>query len=209
MYLCPHVFNFPPSISIKGSQVDILLGLAPTGNPKYLKDNLPSLQFKKLQANSINSLLTFTPINELLKKLIFNPDAISKPLRSDFIAQRFSTVAFPMQSVSSVYCKWDTTNPFPPNANPSNKFRFTAFFIKPLKPSATNKNKKGARGSPCLSPRWILISSVGLPFTRTDILPPNTHAFIHTTHLSQNPLYPSYIPKNPNPPNHMSFQSQP
>jgi len=82
-----------------------------------------------------------------------------------------------MQRVSSAYCKWEITKLLPPKSKPLNKFAATAFLIKPLKPSATNKNKKGASGSPCLSPLWMLISSVGLPFTSTDILPPHTRLY--------------------------------
>jgi len=105
MYLCPHIFNFSLKFSINGSHVDVLFTFASTGRLEYLNGTLPLLQFKKLHTISMKPLSTLTPIKELLKKLFFKPDTISKSLRRDFIAQRFSTVGLPIQSVSSTYCK--------------------------------------------------------------------------------------------------------
>jgi hypothetical protein len=86
-----------------GSQVDILLGWAPTGRPRYVKGTTPHMQFRKLQADSINSLLTFTPIRQLFQNFTFKPEASSKPLKIAFKVQRLSTEASPIQRASSAY----------------------------------------------------------------------------------------------------------
>lgn len=117
IYRVLQVFNLPPMVSTNGSQVDILLIFAPTGSPKYLKGILPALQFKKSHAMAIKSSLTLIPTNELLEKFIFKAETIWKPLRIAFIVQRFWTEAFPMQSVSSAYCKWETTKSLPLKSN--------------------------------------------------------------------------------------------
>ncbi|MCI66069.1 hypothetical protein A2U01_0087327, partial [Trifolium medium] len=49
----------------------------------------------------------------------------------------------------------------------------------PAKPSATIKNKKGDKGSPCRSPLPTLKSAIGLPLTNMDIELSKIQALIH------------------------------
>lgn len=50
--------------------------------------------------------------------------------------------------------------------------------------------KKEVRDPPCFNPLWILISSVGLSFTRMNIFPQKTQVFIYTTHFQHNSTLP-------------------
>src|ERR1044072_1143177 len=61
----------------------------------------------------------------------------------------------------------------------------TAFLIRPVKPSATIRKRKGANGSPCLSPLSGMNSSQGLPFTNTEIEADLMQPAIQVTHLLQ------------------------
>ena len=71
--------------------------------------------------------------------------------------------------VSSAYCRMLISTPFLPTRSPLYLFTFNAFLIRPVKPSATILNKRGANGSPCLSPFCGVNSAVGLPLIRIDI----------------------------------------
>jgi hypothetical protein len=82
--LFPHKFNFLRRLKITGSHVEILLGFAPTGSPRYLKGRLPLMQLRKEHATSIKVSLTLTPTRQLFKKLTLRPEANSKPLRIAF-----------------------------------------------------------------------------------------------------------------------------
>jgi hypothetical protein len=76
----------------------------------------------------------------------------------------------------------------------------------PLKLSTINKNRKCDKGSPYLSPLWILIPFVGLPFTRTRIFYTSTHP------LSIYRYTRTFLVDNQTNPNHWSrrlFQNQP
>ncbi|MCI28577.1 hypothetical protein A2U01_0049778, partial [Trifolium medium] len=88
-----------------------------------------------------------------------------------------------MNNVSSAYCKceMETSPSFTTNGlkNPNS----TALVIREPSPSTTNKNKNGAKGSPCFSPLLMLTSCVGLPLINTEKFPANTQAFIQHIHF--------------------------
>jgi hypothetical protein len=138
--------------STNGSQVALLFGFAPIGRPRYLNGILSRRQLRKVDAEAINSEETFTPNNPLLKKFTLRPEAISNPLRIAFKAQRFEIDASPIHNVSSAYCKCEMTTSPLPKEKPLKIPKSTALRITPLKPSTTSKKRKGANGSPCLSP---------------------------------------------------------
>jgi hypothetical protein len=102
-YLFPHDPSLLRTTFIIGSQVDNFLGLAPTGRPRYLKGTVPTLQLRKFEAIPRKSFDTFMPITQLFQKLTFKPETISKPLSTAFKIHKLSTVASPMQRVSSAY----------------------------------------------------------------------------------------------------------
>ncbi|KAK2406894.1 hypothetical protein QL285_042568 [Trifolium repens] len=133
----------------------------------------------------MKSFAILTPLILLFQKFTFNPDANSNARRTAFNVHKFSTVASLIHNVSSAYCNNDTGTPSLPTRKGLNLSISTAFRIKSSIPSATSRNRCGAKGSPCLSPRLILISSVGLPFTSTDILPEQIHILIQLLHFSQ------------------------
>jgi len=68
------------------------------------------------------------------------------------------------------------------------------FFVSlttPHEPSTTIRNKKGGRGSPCLSPFSDMNSDVGLPLTNTKSDKDTKQPFIHLIHLELKQNLPS------------------
>ena len=100
------IYLFPQALSLSntGSQVDNFLAFAPTGNPKYMKGSVASLQLRKLNSIPINSDRTFTPIRKLFWKFTFKPDTISNPLNNALRVHKFSIVASPTHKVY----RWNT-----------------------------------------------------------------------------------------------------
>jgi hypothetical protein len=91
-------------------------------------------------------------MRQLFEKFTFRPEVNSKPLSIAFKVHRLSIEASPMHRVSSAYWRWETVGPPPPILKPLKRASSPALRITPPKSSATNKNKKGAKGSPCLRP---------------------------------------------------------
>jgi hypothetical protein len=113
----------------------------------------PILQLRKVEARVIKSWETFIPIRLLFQKFTLKPETRSKPLiRTAFKDQRLSTEASPMQNVSSAYWRWEIESPPLQKLKPLNMSSSPALLIAPPKPSATNKKRKGANGSPCFKP---------------------------------------------------------
>lgn len=81
--------------------------------------------------------------------------------------------------MSSTYWRWEKRLSPTSNLYPTNLPESVAFLIITLKPYATIKNKKGERESPCLKPRPIENSLVGLPFTNTETNADLRHSKIH------------------------------
>lgn len=61
---------------------------------------------------------------------------------------------------------------------PANSPCVAANVVKPTKPYTAMRNKKGARGSPCLKPLSCLKSSIGLLLTKIDKLLEMIHILI-------------------------------
>jgi hypothetical protein len=84
----------------EGSHVEALLGLAPTGRPKYLKGNSPILQLRKVLANRMKLWETLTSIKLLFQKFTFKPEHNSKPRKTAFKVHKFWIEASLIHKVS-------------------------------------------------------------------------------------------------------------
>ena len=104
-----------------------------------------------------------------LWKLILRSEASSNPLRIVFRVTTLLKESLQKNKVSSANCKILNSTSFLPILRPDSRLAFTACLTSPVNPSATTKKRKGASGSPCLNPLLGLNSSVGLPFTSTEI----------------------------------------
>ncbi|KAM7468195.1 hypothetical protein LguiB_015757 [Lonicera macranthoides] len=91
--------------------------------------------------------------------------------------------------VSSANCRCDISTLSFPTTNPSITPSFLAFSINLPKQSATNMNKNGERGSPCLNPLEAPNFPLGLPLTKTEKLTDVKQPLIHFLHLTLNPLF--------------------
>lgn len=93
------------SLELTESKIDFhvlhLFRFAPIGSPKNLNGNAPELQERKVTALSKKLLSTFTPYNLLLKKLTFNPETNSNPLKMVFILYKITKITLPIRIVSS------------------------------------------------------------------------------------------------------------
>lgn len=166
-------------------------GTSPYGNSQIPKGIIMILQLKVEAKSSSLSLATPIPTNLLLKKLIFNLEASSKNIRMDFKEIKLLKVGLVKNKVSSAnYNKFTSTwrlhtlTPF------INRFS-SASLISLASTSATQRNKRGARGPPFLNPLCMPNSSIGLPLTSTEIDADSTQPLIHFIHNSQNPSFSS------------------
>jgi len=141
----------------------------------------------------MDSLDKLTLIKQLLKKLTFEPDAISN-LLNNASTKRVIHFAWFIQKVSHVYWRWDIPIHSDLNWNSWNIFRFTTSIIKPLYHFATRRKKKGD-DLLSFNSLWILISLIRRSSIHQNghILRRNTQVIIHTTHF-QNQLKESNIP---------------
>jgi len=98
--------------------------------------------------------------------------------------------------VSSAYCRMLISTLDEPTVKPRNKFLFTASLTSPVSASATILNRKGANGSPCLSPLWGKNSDEGLPLIKTEMDADFKHPSIHCIHLAGKPIRLSMYNRN-------------
>lgn len=162
---------------IRGSQIEVVLLLAPTGNLRYLKGRNSILQLRKYSDNSKKGRSPLIPIRLLLWKLTPRPDANSKSIWIALVAHKFSIEEFTKISISSTCWRWETSKEGP-TRKPEKRLSWKTLLINSLRSLTTNRKRKGARGSPYFNPLWILISSIGEPLTRADRLTANTQALI-------------------------------
>jgi len=176
-------------VFITGSQNTNFRGSPPIEKQRYNNGILPTLQFNKDAASTNHESLILMPTNKLILKFTLRPDMSANRVNTARKARTFAQLFSPIKSVSSANCKWDTTTEFDvPTPYPLYKLFSTTECIKTFSPSATNKNKKGERGSPWRRPRCKGNSYVGLPFTIIEAVAVLTHYFIHFLHNTGNAI---------------------
>ena len=111
---------------------------------------LISPQLSILEPLNNSSSPTLTPPNLFLWKLILSLDTCSKNIWILLITIRSLIPSLQKKKVSSANCNILTLNLFLPTLTPSSKFMLSICLTKPNNPSATKRNKRGARGSSCL-----------------------------------------------------------
>lgn len=100
-----HDANLLSNLSKIEFHVPFLIGLASMRIPKNVKDNKPTLRWRKDDAAWRKWSFTFKPKSLLFKKLTFKPDANSKPLKKPLILHKLDQNASPNKIVSLENCK--------------------------------------------------------------------------------------------------------
>lgn len=167
----------------------ICVTLPPLGRPRYVKGKELLLHWRDVAASASQPSSTLIPRIEDLWKLTWSPEARSKRINVLLIFKRELKSCGQNIIVSSAYCKWDTLmSPFPTSI-PFHRFNEIAFWMTKFRVSTMRSNKKGERGSPCLSPHWSLKGGDGDPFMRIDAEADITHALIQPLHLVGNDIW--------------------
>ena len=123
-----------------------------------------------------------------LWKLTLRPEASSKTLRIVLIVKILETDSSHINKVSSANCNMQHSVCALPTFTSFNTFSFNALRTRLANPSATIRNKKGAKGSPCLRPLKGLNSYVGLSLIKTDTVADSRQPCTHLIHLLWNPI---------------------
>lgn len=180
-----HLDNLDLTASTTGFHVPILLGFMPIDKPRYLN----GLLCNTFYASSSHVWDVLAPTNKLLLKLTFKLDINSNSNKFALIILILDHLFSQMMSVSSGYWRWVNQSSPLSNLNQLNFPKSIALLVNILKPYAIIRNKNNNKGYPCLSPRLILNSSMGLPFTNTDTNDDLRHSEIHLLHFSWNPIF--------------------
>lgn len=92
-------------------------------------------------------------------------------------------------------CHFQTVNPFSGHFKPFIQPLNLAFLIMLYSPSIAIKNRKGDRGSPCLSPLHDWKTPAGEPLNRTKELMVEIHRSIHFNNFCPKPIHFWYLHK--------------
>jgi len=132
---------------MRGSQVTLLWRLTLTAN-WGTKEKRPNFIMKKTFWYREESVFHINTYNTTLEKINLDTATNSKHQRVILRVQRLSTTSFPRKSVSSPYCRWDTTNLEFHTLKHENILNSLERLNEPLRPSTTMMNRKWARRSP-------------------------------------------------------------
>lgn len=125
---------------------------------------------------------------DVFYKWILTPEIVSKILSISFNHQTWEASAFRKHIVSFENCKWLTEKPSLPIVCPSIIPLTLARAINLLRPSATNVNRRGDKGSHCLKPLDEPKKHFEVPFNNMEKWGWSWQPEIHLIHLFPKPF---------------------